>query len=130
MAGMIAQDARTVSALTGVSKNLASTRGVGDRSDQSGGPNLEVVEKAVYVVRRGDYTPPLYWIAVDGFDSVLVKEHLLGHVLGLIFGADAAEPLREIVHGTVGQLKAWPWLNPPQLMALDELLAGYRALRE
>jgi hypothetical protein len=92
--------------------------------------NLEVVEKAVYVVRRGDHSPPLYWIAVDGFDPILVGQHLLGHVLGLIFGADAGEPLREIVHGTIGQLKAWPWLNPPQLMALDALLAGYRALRE
>jgi len=90
--------------------------------------SLDVVEKAIYVLRRSDYDPPLFWIAVDGLDPILVKEHLLGHVLGLVFGTESAE-LKKVVDGPLGQLKAWPWMNNGQLEALDVLMSAYRALK-
>jgi hypothetical protein len=88
---------------------------------------LNIVEKAIYVLRRSDYDPALYWIAVDGFDPILVKEHLLGHVLGLLFGMDVAR-VSGVIDGPTGQLKAWPWVNEAQLEALGILMDAYRGL--
>jgi hypothetical protein len=101
---------------------------VGDRRGQHWRQSLDVVEKAIYVLRRSDYDPPLFWIAVDGLDPILVKEHLLGHVLGLVFGTESAE-LKKVVDGPLGQLKAWPWMNNGQLEALEVLMSAYRALK-
>jgi hypothetical protein len=90
---------------------------------------VDVVEKSIHVLRLSDHSPPLYWAAVDGFEPIVVKEHLLGHVLGLLFGGDTAARLKDIVEGTAGQLKASPWVNEVQVAALDVLLTGYGMLK-
>jgi hypothetical protein len=90
---------------------------------------LDVVEKSISVLRLSDHSPTLFWAAVDGFEPIVVKEHLLGHVLGLIFGGEAAARLKEVVEGAAGQLKASPWVNEVQVAALDVLLTGYGMLK-
>jgi hypothetical protein len=90
---------------------------------------LDVVEKSIHVLRLSDHSPTLYWTAVDGFEPIVVKEHLLGHVLGLLFGGEAAVRLKDVVEGATGQLKASSWVNEAQMAALDVLLTGYGMLK-
>ena len=52
----------------------------------------------------------------------------LSHVLGLIFGKDAAGPFKEVADGEAGQLVGRPWLTPAQEASLRVLIPAYGSL--
>jgi hypothetical protein len=87
---------------------------------------VDVVEKRIYVRRSPDARPPVYRILVEDFEPILVKEHLLGHVLGLLLGTEAADPLKTLIYGPTGEFEAHVWINTAQAAALQVLIAEYR----
>jgi hypothetical protein len=58
---------------------------------------VQVVQKTVFVKRIGDARPQVYSVAVEDFEPVVVKEHLLGHVIGLLLGAEASDALKTVL---------------------------------
>jgi hypothetical protein len=100
--------------------HLGGPRGRGER--------VEVVSKRILVARSPDARPALYRVSVEGFQPILAKEHLLGHVLGLLMGPDAAGALKTVIYGPTGQLEAHVWVNPAQTAALQLLIGQYRSL--
>jgi hypothetical protein len=94
----------------------------------TGGVPVDVVEKRVSVKRIRDARPAVFSVAVEDFDPILVKEHLLGHVIGLLLGTDAAGPLKTLIYGPTGEFEAHVWINPAQVAALHVLITEYRLL--
>lgn len=89
---------------------------------------MDVVQKTVFVKRLGDERPHVYSVAVEDIGPILVKEHLLGHVLGLVFGIEAAGHLKTVIYGPTGTLEAQVWINGPQAAALRLLITQYGIL--
>jgi hypothetical protein len=87
---------------------------------------VDVVEKRIYVRRSPDGRPPVYRVLVEDFEPILVKEHLLGHVLGLLLGTEASDPLKALIYGPTGEYEAHVWINTAQAAALQVLIAEYR----
>jgi hypothetical protein len=91
---------------------------------------VDVVEKRVSVKRIRDARPAVYSITVEDYEPIVVKEHLLGHVIGLLLGTDAAGPLKTLIYGPMGEFQAHVWINPAQAAALQVLIAEYRLLTQ
>jgi hypothetical protein len=89
---------------------------------------VDVVQKKVSVRRSPDARPPVYRISVEDFEPIVVKDHLLGQVLGLLLGTDAADPLKMLIYGPTGEYEAHVWINTAQVAALQILVAEYRLL--
>jgi hypothetical protein len=94
-----------------------------------GGP-VDVVEKRVSVKRIRDARPAVFSIAVEDFEPIVVKEHLLGHVIGLLLGTDAAGPLKTLIYGPTGEFQGHVWINPAQVAALHVLIREYRQVTQ
>jgi hypothetical protein len=91
-----------------------------------------MVERQVSIKRLGAAgdTGGLYRVFVEGAASepVPMAEERLGYVLGLIFGTDAPERLKEVIDGEAGQLVGRPWLTPRQEAAVRGLQFGSTSL--
>ncbi|HEU4367824.1 MAG TPA: hypothetical protein VFV05_06275 [Methylomirabilota bacterium] len=92
-------------------------------SDRGG--DVNVVEKRFIVRRLADSGPQRYGLVVNGFKPIIVKGDVLGHVLGLLLGADAARPLRWLTSGRRGEFQARLWINSAQADALQVLMSAY-----
>jgi hypothetical protein len=110
-------------------EKLRDRRDLSNRSEDRGGePLVDVVQKRISVKRSSDTRPPVYRIVVEDFEPILVKEHLPGHVLGLLLGTEAADPLKTLIYGPTGEFEAHVWINTAQAAALWVLVAEYRLL--
>lgn len=89
---------------------------------------MHTVEKRIFVRRLPDTNPRLYRLAVDGFTPVAVKDILLGQMLGLLLGIDAAKPLEALVSGRWGEYQARVWITTAQISALEVLLSEYELM--
>lgn len=96
----------------------------------TGGAPVDVVEKKVSVKRIRDARPAVYSVAVEDYEPILVKEHLLGHVMGLLLGTNAAGPLKTLIYGPTGEFQAHVWINAAQAAALQVLITEYRLLTQ
>jgi len=67
---------------------------------------MYVVLKTVFVKRLGGASPPVYSVAVEDLEPILVKEVLLGHVLGLLLGTEAGDALKIVIYGPTGEFKS------------------------
>ena len=94
------------------------------------GGQVDVVEKRVSVKRIRDARPAVFSIAVEDFEPIVVKEHLLGHVIGLLLGTDAAGPLKTLIYGPTGEFQGHVWINPAQVAALNVLITEYRQVTQ
>jgi hypothetical protein len=94
------------------------------------GGRVDVVEKRVSVKRIRDARPAVFSIAVEDFEPIVVKEHLLGHVIGLLLGTDAAGPLKTLIYGPTGEFQGHVWINPAQMAALHVLIREYRQVTQ
>ena len=91
---------------------------------------MDVVQKTVVIKRLGDARPHLYSLTLEDFGPIAVKEHLLGHVLGLLLGTEAADALKTVIYGPSGDFETRVWINPPQAQALELLITEYGLLKE
>lgn len=91
---------------------------------------MELVEKGVFVKRLGDARPQIYSVAVEDFEPIVVKEHLLGHVVGLLLGPEASDALKTVIYGPTGEFQTRVWINSAQASALQVLMTEYGIVRE
>ena len=91
---------------------------------------MDVVLKTVFVKRLGDASPYVYNVTVEGFAPIVVKEILLGHVLGLLLGIEAGDALKIVIYGPIGEFEAQVWINSVQASALQVLMIEYGVASE
>jgi hypothetical protein len=91
---------------------------------------MYVVLKTVFVKRLGGASPPVYSVAVEDLEPILVKEVLLGHVLGLLLGTEAGDALKIVIYGPTGEFEARVWINATQASALQVLMTQYGVVSE
>jgi hypothetical protein len=91
---------------------------------------VDVVLKMVFVKRFGDAGAHVYTVAVEDLEPIAVKEVLLGHVLGLLLGAEASDALKTVIYGPTGEFEARVWVNSAQASALQLLMIEYRIATE
>jgi hypothetical protein len=91
---------------------------------------VDVVLKTVFVKRFGDASPHVYTVAIEDLEPISVKEVLLGHVLGLLLGAEAGDALKTVIYGPTGEFEARVWINSAQVSALQVLMIEYRIATE
>ena len=91
---------------------------------------MDIVLKTVFVKRLGEASPYVYSVAVEDLAPIMVKEVLLGHVLGLLLGIEAGDALKTVIYGPTGEFEARVWINSAQASALQVLMIEYGVASE